>query len=295
MTIDLHARLWDKPADLGQEAAVFLPRLRTDPWQDLSASPEGLLEGLGPVSQVVVRGLESRLLGAHISAPQVAAWCAQSGGRFIGAAGIDPTVGQGAKRAEEALALGLKAVAVSPAAAGFDPGQWHALKLFEACEAHGLPILCEGMEGLWGGAPSAWMEMARPHLWDPVLRRFPRLRLCLGGIGSPWVEEALTLLAKHEHAYADLSGLITRPAILRRAIVSAEERGIAHKLLLGSGYPFATPAEAVTRLLTLPPPTDDATVQLRAAVRGIIGRDSLLCLGIAAPPVAPSTFPQETA
>ena len=66
------------------------------------------------------------------------------------------------------------------------------------------------------------------HLWNDVCVYLREHDLCLGGIGSPWVEEALTLLAKHEHAYADLSGLITRPAILRRAIVSAEERGIAH-------------------------------------------------------------------
>lgn len=286
MIIDLHARLWDKPADLGQEAAAAMPRQRTSAWHDLSASVEGLLENLGPVSKAVVRGFESRLLGAHIPAERVAQWCAQGEGRLIGAAGIDPTVGQGAKRVEEAVTFGLRAVAVSPAAAGFDPGQWHALKLFEACEAHGLPVLCEGMEGVWGQAPSAWMEMARPFLWDKVLRRFPRLRLCLGGIGRPWVEETLTLAAKHEHAYADLSGLISRPAILKRAIISAEERGIAGKVLFASGYPFAAPSEAVTRMLTLPSSVDETALPLRATVHGIVHRDSLRCLGITAPPTS---------
>lgn len=287
MIVDLHTRLWEKPADLGPEAAAALPRLRQEAWHDLSASPEGLLETLGPVSVAVVRGFESRLLGAHISAQRVAAWCAQAPGKLIGAAGIDPTVGQGARRAEEAAALGLRAVAVSPAAAGFNPDQWHAQKLFEACAKLRLPVLSEGVEGLWGLCPSAHFEMARPHLWDPVLRRFPDLRLVVGGIGSPWVEEALTLLAKHPHAYADLSGLITRPAVLRRALISADERGIAHKLLLGSGYPFATPAEAAARVLTLANENGPAQTTLRALAE----RDALACLGIHASATA-SPFPK---
>lgn len=282
---DLHTRLWDQPADLGQEAAAALPRLRQGPFHDLSASPEGLLENLGPVHTAVVRGFESRLLDAHIPAARVAAWCAQAPDRLIGAAGVDPTVGQGAKRAEEAVALGLKAIVVSPAAAGFDPGQWHALKLFEAAAHLRLPVLSEGVEGLWGLCPSAHFEMARPHLWDPVLRRFPSLRLCLGGVGSPWTEEALTLLAKHEHAYADLSGLIARPALLRRALISAEERGLAHKLLLASGSPFATPGEAAKRVLTM------ATADFgpaQATLRALVERDAAALLGI---PTVKKDFP----
>ncbi len=287
MTLDLHARFFNKPADLGAEAAAALPRLRQEPWHDLSGSPESLLESLGPVSCAMVRGFESRLLGAHIPAPQVAAWCALAPSQLIGAAGIDPTVGQGAKRAEEARALGLQAVSVAPAAAGFDPGQWHAQKLFEACESLKLPVLSEGVEGLWGLCPSAHFEMARPYLWDPVLRRFPALRLVIGGIGNPWVEETLTMLAKHEHAYANLSGLITRPAVLRRALISAEERGVAHKLLFASGYPFSTPAEGVKRILTLGNEYGPSQTTLRA----LIERDAGALLGLALPAPTASVHP----
>lgn len=250
MSLDLHARLWATPAALGPELASALPRLRAgQPWRDLSATPEGLFEQLRPGQRALVRGLESRLIGADIGVEAVAAVVAGGHGRLLGAAGLDPTVGQAARRIEEAAAAGMRAIAMSPAGAGFIPSQWHAIKAFEACEHLGLPVLAEGVDGLLGLAPSAHFEMARPHLWDPVLRRFPRLRVVVSGMGDPWIEEAMVLLSRHPNAFTDLGGLANKPSLLRRALTSAVERGVLHKVMFASAYPLCSPAEATATLM----------------------------------------------
>src|SRR3984893_8857633 len=54
----------------------------------------------------------------------------------------------------------------------------------------------------------AKLELGRPALLDDIGREFRDLRGIIAHCGLPWVDEALFLLTKHPHFYAELSYLI---------------------------------------------------------------------------------------
>ena len=102
-------------------------------------------------------------------------------------------------------------------------------------------------------------------------------------MGQPWTGETTLLLAKHKHVYADVSGLLGRPWQAYNALVVAHEHGVVGKLLFGSDFPYATAADAIEALYSVnlvAQGTGLPTVP-RAALRGIVERDTLALLGLA--------------
>ena len=53
----------------------------------------------------------------------------------------------------------------------------------------------------------------------------------------------MAVIRKHSNLYADVSALHTRPVQLYLALRSAMEYLVTDKLLFGSDFPFATPAD----------------------------------------------------
>jgi predicted TIM-barrel fold metal-dependent hydrolase len=58
--------------------------------------------------------------------------------------------------------------------------------------------------------------------------------------GHPWVDEAITVVRRHEHLFVDASALDTRPWQLAQALACAAEYRVLDKILFGSDYPFST-------------------------------------------------------
>ena len=118
-----------------------------------------------------------------------------------------------------------------------------------------------------------------------MLRAFPSLRVLVAGLGWPFVDETVLLLAKHKNVYAEVSVITGRPLRFYQVISEAYRYQIMDKLLFGSGWPYCTVRAAVQSLYNIneiPRQTGLPSVP-REAVRGIVERDSLSLLGIKPP------------
>jgi hypothetical protein len=143
------------------------------------------------------------------------------------------------------------------------------------------------------------LEFARHALLDEAFAALPGLRVLLSDLGLVPLEETLTLLAKHENVFAEISALISRPAHLHRTIALAHERDVAHKLFVGSGYPNATPDLALEDLYRANsggsgPAASFSPPIPRAVLQDIAERDPLAYLGIDAPIIHPLIRAPET-
>jgi predicted TIM-barrel fold metal-dependent hydrolase len=176
--------------------------------------------------------------------------------------------------------LGLKGLVLYCSACGFHPAHTRAMRLCESAQELGLPVFFHNGEPVLG--PDAVLDYAQPYLVDEVARRFSALKIIIGTMGIPFVEQTLSMVAKHENVYADLT---IRPSNVWQTynmVVAAHERGVMHKLLFGSGFPHGNAGECIETLLgfnMLLADTNLPTVP-RGLIRGIIERDALDLLAI---------------
>jgi uncharacterized protein len=213
----------------------------------------------------------------------VAAFVAAAPTRRIGFLSIHPEVEGAEDELERARTdLGLRGIKLGPNYQIFDPLGPAALRVYELAERHGLPVLFHQ-----GASPvrDAPLRYAHPLLMDEIAIRFPELRVVLAHMGHPWQRETIVTIRKHPHLYADVSALFYRPWSFYEGMRLATEWNVLDKLLLGSDFPIATPAETVRGLRAV----NDAiagtklpTVPLDA-IEAIVARDPLPLLGLEHP------------
>jgi predicted TIM-barrel fold metal-dependent hydrolase len=214
---------------------------------------------------------------------EVAAFVAAAPSRRIGFLSVHPELEGALEEVERAHSdLGLAGVKLGPNYQIFDPLGEAALRLYELAERLGLPVLFHQ-----GASPvrEAPLRYAHPLLMDEIAIRFPELRVVMAHLGHPWQRDTIVTIRKHPHVYADVSALFYRPWSLYEALRLATEWGALGKLLFGSDYPIATPAETALGLravnapiagTALPPvPLDE--------IEAIIERDPLPLLGLERP------------
>ncbi len=162
---------------------------------------------------------------------------------------------------------------------GIHPAHSRAMEFYESVQQMGIPIFFHG-----GGhmKPEAVLDYSQPILLDEIARTFPAMKIVIGTMGQPFVEQALELAAKHKNVYADLTVQPVRVWQVYNTVVSAHERGVMDKLVFGSGFPASKPEECIETLLgfnKLFADTNLPTVP-RDSIREIIERESLKLLGI---------------
>ncbi|MHC4483141.1 MAG: amidohydrolase family protein [Planctomycetota bacterium] len=175
--------------------------------------------------------------------------------------------------------LGLKGAVVYCSSCGFHPAHSRAMRFYESAEELGLPVFFHNGAPL---GPGAILDYAQPFLLDEIARQFPALKIVIGTMGAPFVDQALSMVAKHENVYADLTIKPSNVWQVYNIVVSAYECGVMDKLLFGSGFPFGRAGECMETLLgfnKLLGDTDLPTVP-RGDIRGVIERDTLEVLGI---------------
>lgn len=236
-------------------------------------------QDLGCIDIAVVVGETTPPPGVTDPAGDLAACVARAPGRRVGMVGLNPLRPDAGEVLDRALELGLHGVSISPADQGYRPTHDDCLALLERCAAARLPVLAANPR--LHSAESV-LEFARPVLLDEVMRQMPGLTLIYGDLGHGWVDETLTLVAKHERCYAEISGVVRRPWSLYGTLMSAFERGLLRKLLFGSGYPDETPERAIERIYTINTVRAGSSLPTipREALRGLVERDALSCLGI---------------
>ncbi len=290
MIVDVHTHVWDSPDQFGTAVARHIRRSAPTPWQHPDPGPQAFDVAMEPVTHAIVHGFESIALGANISIDQIARFVSRKPMKYMGFAGIDPLGARWRDKLKQAVDHGLVGVTICPAAAGFHPAHTQAMALYEQCAMRGLPVMVETDATI---APQAKLEFAQPHLFDEVAREFPTLPIMVSRVGYPWVDQTLTLIAKHDHVWADLTGLIEQPWLLYQTLVHAYQTGAIEHLVFGSRFPFCTPEHAISAIYSVNgvhKGTELPTIP-REQLRAIVERDTLACLGIATPDAATQPSP----
>ncbi len=283
MIVDCYTHTWDSPDQLGRCLPASRPGQSTGnhPPAPHSADQKHHLAAAEPVDITFVLGFDSRYLDARIDNDCVAEYVRCHPDRLIGFAGVDPS------EPKEAVAelvrarkeLGLRGVAVSPAAQDVHPTNSQAMMVYAEAASLSMPVVFHTGVFL---APATKLEYARPHLLDEVARELPDLKIVIGHLGHPWTQETILLLAKHKNVFAETSGILDQPWQAYQTLLSAHQCGVMDKLLLGSGFPHASASECIETLYSINHLVHGTNLPVipRDALRGIVERDTLDVLGI---------------
>lgn len=126
--------------------------------------------------------------------------------------------------------------------------------LYDYCTRHDVPICTHCSTG--NEFSLGLRDLVAPHRWEPVLAKFPKLRLNLGHFGhmegidskrglrscESWLRQAGVLMDKYENVYADLSGsdlntdatAATYAGFLRQSF--AKYKSIPKRMMYGSDW-----------------------------------------------------------
>jgi len=175
--------------------------------------------------------------------------------------------------------LGLKGIVLYCSQSGFHPAHSRAMRLYEAAEELDMPVFFHNAAPL---SAEAVLDYAQPYLLDEVVRRFGSLKLVIGSMGMPFVEQTLCMVGKHENVYADLTISPRCVWQVYNVVVGAFEREVMGKLLFGSGFPFGDAGSCMEALLGFNKLLADINLPTvpRDSIRSIIERDTLKALGI---------------
>lgn len=291
MIVDCHTHIWQSPDQLGQmdlgEVRVARPRTPRlsatgkPVWRSIpAADPDHHWAQSTAVDKSIVLAFKSRYLNAEIPNRYVADYVSRNPEKLIGFAGIDPTESTATAEVRIAQAdLRLRGITMSPANQDFHPTDTRAMKVYAEAERLGMPILIHPAGQF---TEASKLEFARPYLLDEIAREFPNLRIVIAQMGQPWIDETIVLLGKHNHVFADVSGLLSRPWQAYNALVSANQYGVIDKLLFGSDFPYTNATECIESLYSLNQIAQGTNLPLvpREALRGIVERDAISLLGL---------------
>jgi len=285
--VDCYTHIWQSPDQLGRAIDAVIQRLQgaaSGAASPPTANTGDHLAAAEPVDITFVFGFKSHYLAAEVPNQFISAYVKEHSRKMVGVAGVDPAK---PKEAIEEIRrshgeFGLKAATISPAAQDFHPADTHAMGIYAVLADCHMPVFINN--GL-GFTAESKMEFARPHLLDEIAREFPELKIIIGQMGYPWVDEALVLLSKHKNVLADISGLIELPWIAYNALVRAHQQGVMNKLLFGSDFPYNSAADCIESLYGLNHTghgTNLPTIP-REHLRSIIELDALESLGMPLP------------
>lgn len=176
--------------------------------------------------------------------------------------------------------LGLKGIILYCDCSNLQPMHSRAMELYKLAMELGMPVFFHNAE-LQPQAKGS-LAYAQPYLIDEVAAAFPQLRIVIGGMGLPFLDQTLAVLARRENVYADLCIRPNRVWQTYNTVMAAYDYGVMHKLLFGSGYPAYNAADCIETLLgfnMLMADTSLPTVP-RSSISGVVERNALEVLGI---------------
>ena len=279
MIVDIHTHVGTYPEHIEER---FAQQAR-EAWPDVqlgSTLEEHYAGALDGVDRAVVLAFNAPAAGFVVPNDYVAAYVARDPARLVGFGAVDPSSPTAVDELERMKAdLGLVGCKLGPIYQDVDPLGPEFLGVCEALERLELPLLVH--QGTTFARAGSLLQ-ARPILLDEIALRFPELRMVIAHMGHPWFEEAIAVVRRHPHVYADVSALVSRRWLLYNALVQAVEYGVEHKLLFGTDFPFFTAGRTIDGLRSV---TGEAfgpqlPVVDPEVVEAIIHRPSLELLGI---------------
>lgn len=201
--------------------------------------------------------------------------------KLVGFALLDPLKEKIAEKALAAITskLNLKGLVVYCSTQGFHPAHSRAMRFYDLAEQMNLPIFFHTSQFQ---NQAAVLEYNQPVLLDEIARKFPDLKIIIGNMGRPFVDQTLAMVAKHKNVYADLTVNPGQPWQTYNIVVTAFESNVMNKLLFGSGFPSQNPGQCIETLLgfnKILGETNLPTVP-RSNIRNIIERNTIELLEI---------------
>ena len=281
MITDVHTHVGEYPAHISEK---FASEARAA-WPDLQLG--GTLDdhyagALADVNRAVVLAFDAPAAGFVVPNDYVASYVARDSARLIGFGSVDPSADSAVDELERMKDLGLVGCKLGPIYQDVDPLGPEFLRVCAALERLGLPMLIhQGTTFARAGS----LLLARPILLDEIALRYPSLKIVIAHVGHPWFDEAIAVVRRHPHVYADVSGLHPRRWLLYQALVSAIEYCVEHKLLFGSDFPFFTAQQTIEGLRSVTGTAFGSGMPVvdEQVVEDIIHRPTLELLEIAAP------------
>ena len=202
--------------------------------------------------------------------------------KMVGFASIDPIKDKISVNKLKPLRdkLELEGIVLHCCARGLHPSHSRAMRFYESAQELGFPLFFHNGHGVPGSGDV--LSYAQPYLLDEIAREFTGLKIIIGNMGMPFIEQTLSMVAKHGNVYADLTIKPNSVWQTYNTVVAAYERNVMDKLLFGSGFPLGNAGECIETLLgfnMLLADTNLPTVP-RGSIRNIIERNTLELLGI---------------
>lgn len=172
----------------------------------------------------------------------IAAEVAAAGGRFFGLGTLYPDSPDLVGDYHHLRELGLHGVKLHPDIQGFKIDDFRCLKIYEMCEADGLPILMHTGDSRY--------DYSNPNRLVPILRIYTGLKLIAAHMGgyTMW-EEASRKLCDVENLTVDCSS--TLPYLPHETAVEIIRRYGAARVLFGTDYPLWTPEGELASFFSL--------------------------------------------
>jgi predicted TIM-barrel fold metal-dependent hydrolase len=277
VAVDVHTHLGEH----GRHVHAPLAEHEIRAWGRVSwnVTPEQHRAAAESAAVSIVLAFDAEPVGVVVPNEYVAA-AVHGNDRLVGFASVNPTRPDAVTRLTTAVEEhNLRGLKLGPTYQHFHPHDPRCLELVEVAAHYQLPVVWHQGTTFTSAAIA---EYARPLDLDLVARRFPELPMWIAHFGHPWTEECISVIRRHEHFYADVSALDTRPWQLAQALASAAEYRVLDRVLFGSDYPFSTVERTVAGLRT----AADLCRRLGIAnitpddIDAICSRDALTLLGL---------------
>ncbi len=280
MMVDVHTHVWECPCHIGERFIDDARRTAGDGYKDIHVDLDRHWEAMQPVDRAVVLGFRARHVGVLVPNEYVAAYVARHPEKLIGFCSVDPQDPDAVEQLDDCVQrLKLQGLKMGPIYQNVAPGDSRFRRIMKRAEELRIPMLihqgttfCENVS----------LEIANPIQLQPLAHEFPNLRMVIAHLGHPWIDETLVLIRKHPNLYSDISALYYRPWQFYGALVSAMEYGVLDRLLLGSDYPFTTPASTMEALRKVNQMVEGTHLPRipEEKIEAMIHRDTLDLLGI---------------
>ncbi len=276
--VDCHTHLW-KAEHWSEEMEREATIARGAP-ADIDIAEEDHWAAMGPVDRAIVFGFHAKHLGLVVPNELIRRYVALHPEKLIGFACLDPNEPDYLDEMEKCfLQDGFQGLKLAPIYQNFHVMDERMQPVYAFCEKRGIPMLIHQGTTFPRRAP---LKYALPIQVEDVALEYPGLKIVVAHMGHPWVEDAVVLIRKQPNVYADISALYYRPWQFYNALMLAQEYGCGHKLLMGSDYPFTTPASTVEALRKVNDITGNSGLPRisEGLTEGILERDTLGLLGI---------------
>jgi hypothetical protein len=176
--------------------------------------------------------------------------------------------------------LGLKGLVLYCSDWGIHPTNSRNMRLYESALELELPVFFHNAGD--DIKQNAVLDYVQPYLLDEVAREFPSLKIIIGNMGMPFVEQTLLMVAKHKNVYADLTIRPKNVWQTYNTVIASHEYEVMDKLLFGSGFPSGNAGQCIETLLGFNMLLSDTNLPSvpRGNIQSVIERDTLVLLGI---------------